>query len=150
MTIGLCAKPQTLGFCELGSVDTPTIGPIHPLPLVAQKCRGRHSRHNEGGVSLAPRLASAQLVGYVLHEVLDAAPEVDTKLVQHVRSGAVALQVQDLRQGRAVDARRLRDLLDRDATGVPKLLLLELLGQLEPDHGDTLDNQTWRKLHKRA
>jgi hypothetical protein len=55
-------------------------------------------------------------------------------LVDDVRPRAVAPVIQDLGQGHAVDARGFGHLLDGDAPGLPELLLLDLLSELETDH----------------
>ena len=83
--------------------------------------------------------ATAQSIRNVLGQVLELTAEVGAKLVEHVRPGTVPLVIQDLRQRHPVQPGLGRDLLNGDATPFSELALLDLLGELEPDHVMTFE-----------
>jgi len=82
---------------------------------------------------------TAQSIRNVLGQVLELAAEIGAKLIEHFGPGTVPLVIQDLRQRHPVQPSLGRDLLNGDATPLSELALLDLLGELEPDHVMTFE-----------
>ena len=74
------------------------------------------------------------LVGEKLRQVFQAAVQVGTQLVQHVRADHGPVLVEHFRQRSPVDFSGIRHFLKADPALFPELLVGDLLLELESDH----------------